>query len=521
MLLAGQIILFANEECSSTKEVNMPGSFSTAALNGQVFFLEGRFQPGKKEKVTELIRDNGGTLATKFGPDVTVVLQEKPGKSKHPVELNRSLQDLTNLLGLRECDPAAVFADEDARRRLDRLPWFAFGGGFVFEVRDAAWSGETFRADADADSNVPWRLVNSTFQNCQFEHLRVVGSILGPNGRTAIDGGRATDCVVRNCRFAAIERWSAKGVTLEDSKANCLSECEFAEVRWLRGSLPAIRNSTVRSLFVDDGAFPSIAASAFRNCRFERLGNDEWLAVDDNLLRKVVEGGSLTDCLLVEVRLDQFHWEQVTLSGVKFENCKFKELVFTDCDLTGCRFENVSVGTLDFKNCRLSGCHWEGLAPETLGLPVDVSGGIAGLAEASDSGSSDGGSTVINIEAMPALAAFCEMFVARDNVKFDFVASTASGQPVDVHISKLRYWEFSAKGESVAFKTELGDLDDKSPAGVARVLARLFREVGITSVATKGMKVKMEVQFLNKPKVPAADFKNLARAAFEELMGAG
>lgn len=499
----------------------MPGSFSAAALDGQVFFLEGRFQPGKKEKVTELIRDNGGTLATKFGPDVTVVLQEKPGKSKHPGELVRTLQDLTSLLDLRECDPAAVFADEDARRRLNRLPWFAFESGFVFEVRDAAWSGETFRADADSDSNVPWRLVNSSFKDCQFEHLSVIGSGLGPNGRTAIEGGQVTDCVVRNCRFALIERWSAKGVTFEDSSTNCLSECDLAEVRWLRGSLPAIRNSTVRSLFVEDGAFPSISASEFSNCRFERFGNDKWLAVDDNMLRKVVEGSLLKECSLVEVRLDQFHWEQVTLSGVKFENCKFKELVFTDCDLTDCRFENVSVGTLDFKSCRLSDCHWEGPAPQTLGLPVDVSGGIAGLEEASDSGASDGGSTAINIEAMPALTAFCEMFVARDNVKFDFIASTASGRPVDVHVSKLRYWEFSAKGESVAFKTELSDFDDKSPAGVARVLARLFREVGITSVAAKGMKVKMELQSFKTPKIPAADFKDLALAAFEELAGAG
>ncbi|WP_164101406.1 BRCT domain-containing protein [Candidatus Laterigemmans baculatus] len=130
-----------------------------------------------------------------------------------------------------------------------------------------------------------------------------------------------------------------------------------------------------------------------------------------------------------------------------------------------------------------------------------------------------GKSTASNIETMPALTAFCEMFVARDNVKFDFVATTADGRPVDVHLSKLRYWEFSASGESVAFQTELDGLDDRSPGSVARVLARLFRETGIASVASKGMKVKMTLLSTNTPKIPAADFKKLALAAFEELTG--
>jgi hypothetical protein len=111
------------------------------------------------------------------------------------------------------------------------------------------------------------------------------------------------------------------------------------------------------------------------------------------------------------------------------------------------------------------------------------------------------------------------MFVARDNVKFDFVASTADGRPVQVHISKLRIWEFSANGGTATFKTEWGESDDRSPATIARVLVRLFRETGITSVTSKGMKVKMTLLRVHSPTIPAADFKKLAIAAFEDLTG--
>lgn len=328
-----------------------------------------------------------------------------------------------------------------------------------------------------------------------------------------------TDCVVRDCRFASIEQWSAQGVMVENSSTNGLSGCELTEVRWVRGSLQAISHSTARSLLVEEGEFPRIWASNFTDCRFERLGHNPMFgAVDDNMLSQRVEGGSLKECSLVEVRLDQFRWEGVALHGVTFESCGFQELVFTRCDLTGCRFQNVTAMTLDFTDSTLKNCRWEGPPPRTLGLPSDVSEGITGLGqEASGGGSSDVGQAAANIEAMPALTAFCEMFVARDNVKFDFTASTAAGRPVDVHVSKLRYWEFSATGESVAFKTELDDSDDKSPAGIARVLARLFRETGITSVAPKGMKVKMTLLSTKTPTIPAADFKKLALAAFEEL----